>query len=132
MRQLRQEDRGLQRVESRIRAYLVVAVLVDPAVVPEPPHPCRERLVIACDAAGISNRAEVLSRVEAERRGITDGAGPTSAPASSVRLRGVLEEEQLVGGCKRSEAGKVPGMSVAVIRDDSGFAGRDRRLDGID
>jgi len=68
--ELDREDRGLQRIEAAVASGERVLVLgaQPPAVVAVRADRVGELGVVRGDRAGIAERAEVLARVEAERR----------------------------------------------------------------
>ena len=78
------QQRGLQLVEARVVADLVVVVLDARAIVAQHPQPFGERRVVGGHGAAVAERAEVLARIEAPRHGV-DHARPAGGPCSARR-----------------------------------------------
>ena len=66
--QLHAQDRGLQLVQARVVADVLVGDLVLRAVEAQHPHAVGQRVVVGRDRAAVAEAAEVLRREEAERR----------------------------------------------------------------
>src|SRR3954451_6357716 len=66
--QLHAQDRGLQLVEARVVAHVLVGDLVPRAVEAQHAHAVGDLRVAGGDRAAVAERAEVLRRVEGERR----------------------------------------------------------------
>src|SRR4029079_11389109 len=91
VRQLRSEDRRLERVDPLGEADLDVLVLRRPTVIPQRPDPVEDRAVVAGDRTGVAVRAEVLARVEAEAGEMADAAAAPGVDLGAVRLGRVLD-----------------------------------------
>ena len=84
----------LQLVQPRVRADVLEVALVAGAVEAQHPHALGELVVETRDQPAVADAAEVLRRVEAERR--RDAGGRDAAGAEG--LRGVLDERQAERG----------------------------------
>jgi hypothetical protein len=107
-----------------------VVEAADAAVVAQPAHLAPARIV-GRHRAGVAQRAEVLARVEAPRRGVSRGR-PVAVPpveASAVRLRRILEHGRPCRSRDRLDRVHVGGLPVEMHREDGARARRDRRLD---
>ena len=74
--------------------------------------------VVRDDRAAVAERAEVLGRIEAERRRGAERAGPPAAQRRAVRLRGVLEHDEPVLAGECGDRVHVGALAVEVHRDD--------------
>ena len=90
------QESGLQPVEPLVVAELDVLALGPLTEVSQPAQAGSEHLVAGADGAAVSERAEVLARIERERGGVAERAGAASLVDRAVRLGGVLEHEQAV------------------------------------
>src|SRR5262245_62602345 len=91
-------------MEAPVVALEVVKVLLRLAVLPYHTATALDLLVVGRDGAALTTGTEVLSRIEAERRGGPDRAGLLPAlfacreVLGAVRLAGVLDDHQPVFG----------------------------------
>ena len=76
MRELDPQQRGLEPVQPLVVAELNVLALGPLAEVAQPSQPRGEHLVVGADRAAVAERAEVLARVEGERRGVARASRP--------------------------------------------------------
>src|SRR4051812_30379628 len=83
--QLDAQNRRLQLVESAVEAGDVADVAILPAVLAQPTHLLRERGVAGGDGAAVSDRAEVLRRIEAERGEVAERPGRAAVDGGAVR-----------------------------------------------
>ena len=84
--ELRKQDaqhRGLELVEARVVADLLVGDLVARAVEAQRPHALGDRVVVRGDRAAVAEAAEVLRREEREGRRRAERAGAASVARSS-------------------------------------------------
>src|SRR5439155_18511025 len=87
-------DGGLDVVEAQVEADLCVYVLVEPAVIAQPPTARRDLIVVGDDGAAVAHHGQVLRRIEGEDRGAPEGADAASLEGRAVRLRAVLQHPQ--------------------------------------
>src|SRR5437016_573877 len=78
--QLHAQDRGLERVEPRVRADNRVVVLGSGAVLAQQPHALGELRVLAHHRPAVPGRAETLAREEREASEVAHRAGATALP----------------------------------------------------
>jgi len=88
------------------------------AEVPEKPDPLRELGIVCGDCAGVAEGAEVLARIEAERREATEASDAPAPVPSAVRLTGVLDECDAAVLRESQQRVDIDGMSVEVDGDD--------------
>ena len=99
------------------------------AAVAQERDPSRQFRIIADDSTGLAISPEVLARVETEAAEIADRARAAAAPFCAVRLRRVLDDNELVparDGHDRIHVGHLP---VKMHRQNDFRPGRDRCLD---
>ena len=94
--ELGRQHRRLQRVEPAVPPDRLVHVLLPAAVVAHQANPLRDVGVVREHRAAVAVRAEVLPRIEARARGEPDPARGSISLAGAVRLRGVLDQAQVV------------------------------------
>ena len=84
--------------------------------------------------AAVAERAEILRRVEAERRRVADAARAPPLVARAVRLRRILDHDQIVAPRDGQDAIEVDRLAVQVHRHDRLRSRRHRRADraGVD
>src|SRR5438132_6657328 len=91
--QLDAQDGRLQGVEPRVAAlsgYVNVALLLP--VVSQHPTPLRNRSIRGRDRTGFAHGPQILPRIEAECRSVSEGPTPGPAVLRTVRLAGVLDD----------------------------------------
>ena len=94
--ELDREDRRLELVEAAVEAALGVDVALRRAVVAQAAQAVGQGGVVGRHGAAVSERAEVLARVEAPRAGVSEAAHRPAAVAGAVGLGGVLQHAQVV------------------------------------
>ena len=119
---------GLDVVEAQVEADLRVDVLVEPAVVADPPAPRRHVVVVGDEEATVAHDREVLRGVEGEGAGAAEAADLASLPGRSVGLGAVLHEPEAALGAESLDGGEIGRMAVEVYRDEA--HGARRGLDG--
>ena len=123
------KDGGLDGIESRVEADLVVMVLGLHAMDPQPSQGSAQEWVIGRHHPTIAEAAQVLGGVEAERGGLAEPAGPASLVGRTDRLGGILQHEQAVMPRDLVDRVHVGGLTVEMDRDDRTRLRRHGRLD---
>src|SRR6202035_3480779 len=118
MRELYPQQRRLQPVEALVDPDEHMLALASLAEVAQPASTLCDPWVIGADRPAITQCAEVLARVEAERSGCAKTARTASFEARSVRLCRVLEHRQAVPARERAYGRHVARLPVQVNRDD--------------
>jgi peptidoglycan/xylan/chitin deacetylase (PgdA/CDA1 family) len=77
-----------------------------------------ERPIIRHDHAAVPESAEVLRRVEAERRGVRQGSRPSTVVFRAVRLARVLDHRELMGTRELDDRIHVGALAVEMYRND--------------
>ena len=94
-RQLAEQDDRLNRVEARREPLRLVLVLLAAARARAARAPrSASSSLVGDDRSGVAHRAEVLRRVEAERRGEPARPGAKPVPDGARRLAGVLDQRE--------------------------------------
>src|SRR5947209_18006490 len=101
MTELHAEDRRLQLVEAAVPSTRFAHIALLPAVLAQEPDAFRDRRIAGHDHTAVADRAEVLRRIEAERRSRSKRTGAPAGDRRSVRLRAILDHHEAVS---RSEA----------------------------
>ncbi len=128
LRQPGPEDRRLQLVEAAVHAALVVVVAARLPAVAEPAQAIGERAIVGGDRAAVAQRAQVLGRVEAERRGGRAAADRPTIGRGQVRLTGVLDDRESMTVRHPADRRHVGRLAVEMDRDDGlGTRGHRRR-----
>src|SRR2546428_9204117 len=94
------QECGLQTVESGVDTLDDVVVLRPFTVVAQPTGSLDDDGIVRRDHAAVAIRAEVFARVEAEAGELAEGAAWESLVKSSVRLRRVLHNFEVVTCCE--------------------------------
>ena len=135
MRQLGQEHGGLQRIEARVVADLVVVILLGPTVQAKPREPLAERLVVGQHHAAIAPGTKVLGREERQRGHGAELAGvPPGAIHEATRADGlgtILDDGQTMPLGDRDDPLHRRHLPEEVHHHDRAGARRDRGLDGL-
>src|SRR5205807_4683231 len=84
----------LEAVEPLVPASDRVVRIAAAAEIPQAPHRLCNLRVIGTDRPTVPERAEVLARVEAERRRVAKAAGPRPVVRGAGRLSGILEQQK--------------------------------------
>ena len=128
------EDDGLQLVEAGVDALLLVLVAPFASVVAQGPSAPLHLAGAGHHRARVTIGAEVLRRVEAGRRHVTDGARPHAAACRSLRLGGVLDEHGAELVCQLPQLRQRGKMAVQVDRHDRPCPGTGaaRRVIGVE
>ena len=92
--QLRSKHDGLEAVESRVDTRDAVLAAVE-AVVVQRPYPRGEVGVVGEDGPAVPVRSEVLPGIEARGRGTAYGARAPTVLTRTVRLRGILDDDEI-------------------------------------
>src|SRR5437867_554620 len=124
MTKLHPQDASLDGVEPAVVPLDVVEVFPRLAVIAEHLAAPRQLLVVGGDRSRLSTGAQVFSRIEAECRGAAHRPG--LAPAvlllrkvlRTVRLAGVLDDDEVVLGRQLQDGVHVGHLPVQVHRDD--------------
>ncbi len=130
-RQPRPEDGRLQLVEAGVHAGLLVMVAVGLSAVAQPPDPCRQRAIVGDDGAAVTERAEILGRIEAERAGDADRADRTAGSGREVRLAAVFDDRQIVARGDSLERAHVGCLPVQMNRQNRARPRADRLFHAI-
>jgi hypothetical protein len=125
-RQLDAQERGLQTVEPLIGARKHMLALAALPEVAQLADAVRHVGVVRADGAAVTERSEVLARIEGEGGADPEPAGRTALVRRSVRLRGVLEERDAVPRGKAPQRPHVAELAVQVHGHDGRGAWADR------
>ena len=101
------------------------------AVIAQHAHPIGQIVIARRDRAGITESAEVLSRIKTRGCGMPQASGPAAFVARALGLRIVLQHFQPVLLRQRHDRIHVRGLPVKVHRDDGLGPRRDRRFDPL-
>jgi hypothetical protein len=93
------------------------------AVIRTPPNPGSQISIAGGDGSAITQRAEIFTGVEAERRRVADATGTPSAEAGTMRLCGVLNQSQAVAAGQRNQSINIGHLTEQMHRDN-GSRGR--------
>ena len=93
-------------------------VLTVTAVGSNRPNQLCQLRIIGEDGAGITRRAEVLSRVEARARSESEATGRCAEPGRALGLRGVLDDDRAAAVCDLGQLLDRCRLSEQVDRDD--------------
>ncbi len=128
------QDGGLQFVEAAVHPHLAVVIAVGLPAIPDPLHLRRQRGIAGGDGAAVSERAEVLGRIEAVGRRHAERSDARPAARRKMGLAAVLDNGEAVPLRDGRDGRHVGRLAVQVHREDGGGAGRDGGLDrgGID
>jgi len=88
------------------------------AVVPQQAGALRERGVVGRDRAAVTECAEVLRRIEAERTGRSERAGRRSVVEGAVGLRAVLDDRKAAAFRQRDDRLQLGALPVQVNGHD--------------
>ena len=113
-----QEDCGLDGVQARRPADPGVLVLSALAVLSKRAHPLCEGAVGRHKRARVPDRAEVLARVEAERRRGSHRSGPTPPTSRAMGLARVLDHRRAVAARELVQPRRISHLAVEMHRDD--------------
>ena len=108
-----------------------MVVLLALAVVAQLPQLFGDPIVVGRDHSAVAERAEVLRRVEAERRGVAEAARPPSLVSRAVGLRGILDHQQVVPPRDRQDGVEVDRQAVEMDRHDGARSRIDRCRESI-
>ena len=118
-RELLDQDRRLQRVEARVQADMDVVVLrLALAVEGERAELRGERVVIGEHGAAVAVAAERLGRIEAGAGDLAERAALPAAERAADRLRGVLDDQQVLARGDLLDRRIVGRQAEQVDRDD--------------
>ena len=112
--ELHAEHGGLQRVDPAVAAVPDRPVALVLAVRAQLPHPLCKRGIVGHDGAGVPERAEVLRRVEAERRRVAKAADAPAAELRPVGLGGVVDHREAAVARELEQRLEVGALSVQV------------------
>jgi hypothetical protein len=90
-----------------------------------------ESLIVSYDRTPIPQRAEVLTRVEAERCCVADTPGRSAVKARAVSLRRILDQRESVPSGHGRKSIDVGHLTEEVNRDNGGRVGAYRSLCGL-
>ena len=127
MAELDAQDGGLEGVEPGVEADFLVVVLGFHAVDAQAFQDMGQGLVGGGHHAAVAEAAQVLRRVEAEGRGVAQGAGGAALVAGAYGLGRVFEDDQAAVPGQCQDGVHVGGLAVEVDRDDGAGAGGDGR-----
>src|SRR6185312_12511059 len=102
--ELVRQNQRLDRVEPRGVADALVQVALALPVLAQAARAGGDGRVVRDERSCVAHRAEVLARVEAERRCAADGAGAKTSAPRTVRLAGVFDDRQISLRRQLSEA----------------------------
>jgi len=125
------EHRALDAFEAEVVADKFVMVLALGAVVAEHADAARYLQVVRQNSAALAVCAEVLAGVEAEAARARERADGTVAVERAVRLRGVLDDEEIATRRDFKDGVEVCRLAVEVYGDDCARASGDGRLDFV-
>jgi hypothetical protein len=117
--------RGLDVVEAQIEADLGMHVLVEPAVIAQPPAARRDVVVIGHEQSAVAHHRQVLGGVEREGAGPAEAADLPALPGSAVGLRAILEEPEAALGAKLLDAGQIGRLAVEMNGHEAHSPGAD-------
>ena len=100
-----------------------------PAEIEQPPGRGRERVVVCADRAAVTERSEVLARVEAEGRCGSERPGQATVERSAVSLGCVLEQRESLARGQGAERVHVADLPVEVHGEDRSGPWADRSRD---
>ena len=100
------------------------------AVIAQQPQPGGRRVIVGYDQAGVAVRAEVFRGIEAERGRVAEASRAAIPVPGAVRLRRILDDQQVVPGGNRHHAVEIGRLPVQMDRNDRAGAGPDGRRDG--
>jgi len=116
--QLDAQQRCLERIQALVVSKLHVLTLGALAEMAQAPQPRREHLVVGAHRAAVPQRAEVLGRIERERRRRPERTDPLLTVPRAMRLRRVLQNQQAVWPRERLDRGHVACLTVEVDGED--------------
>ena len=122
MRQLRSQDRRLQRIEARIHAGDVADIALAPAIFAQLRDALGERCVVGHHHAAIADGAQILGRIKAEGGDVAEAAEPPVAEPRAVRLGAILDDPRAVPPRKIEDRVEIGGLAVEMDRHDRGDA----------
>src|SRR5580704_3302702 len=96
MSQLNSQNSRLDSVHPAIPPNHAVIIFADLAVIPKDPNLLLQLGIASHNRAGFAEGAKILPRVEAETSCVGKGADLSTLILSSVRLAGILDDEQTV------------------------------------
>src|SRR6266850_2593029 len=133
-RQARAERGGLQFVETRVDAGLLVMIAAGLAAVAQPTQPIGQRAVVGEDRTAVAEGAKVLRGVEAEGARGAEAAHRSSGGGREMRVTTVFDDGQVVARRDGRNRGHVGGLSVEMHRENRARPRSDRVRDafGID
>src|SRR5262245_22328801 len=117
MRQLCQENRGLNFVQAAVVALDTVIIAPLLSVIPELQKPCRQIIIIGCDGAAVAKRAKILTRVEAETTGPSDHAELSALVGCPVTLRYVFDHRNAMTVADLNDRIEVGRLTIEMNRD---------------
>src|SRR3984893_5256349 len=94
MAQFDSQNSRLDSVHPAIPPNHAVVIFADLAVIPKDPNLLLQLGVASHNRAGFAEGAKILPRVEAETSCVGKGAGLSALILSSMRLTGILDDEQ--------------------------------------
>src|SRR5689334_5033835 len=98
------------------------------SVVAQEPCPLGDTRIPCDNGSAVPERAEILRRIETERRGVADRPCTLAFDLRTMRLSAVFDECQSVESCDPGECRKVRALAVEVHRQDRRGARSDRCL----
>ncbi len=101
-----------------VQPIQVVLVLSALAVLSKRAHPLCEGAVGRHERARVPDRAEVLARVEAERRRGSHRSGPTPPTSRAMGLARVLDHRRAVAARELVQPRRISHLAVEMHRDD--------------
>src|SRR5262245_51036594 len=108
------KNRRLHFVQSRIDTRLGVLVTTDLTAVPQPANPVGQGGIVGRDRAPVTERAEVLRRVEAEGAGDADRANGSAGGLTQDCLAAILDDCETMTAREGRQGGHVRGLTVQM------------------
>ena len=114
--ELLSKDRRLQRVQPAVApASLDHVIFVTPTILAQAPHPSKERRIRSDDRAAVTNRAQILRRIEAVASEAPERAGPISVQLRAMGLSAVLDDWDIGFVGERQDRRHIGHAAVTMI-----------------
>src|SRR5262244_714508 len=118
MPELDSQQRRLELVEPRVQARKVTDIPLAPPVFSKQTRLLGQTRIVRDDSATIAQRAQVLGRIEAERRDVPPRTRLAAAQVGAMRLGAVFDDEQAVPFGDVHDRRHGGRMTVEMNRDD--------------
>jgi hypothetical protein len=131
MGQASSEDGSLKFIQPAVYPALGMLIARGLAAVAETLDPRRNRCIIGDDGASVTQRAEILGRVEAEGARDADGSDGTCFTRRQMRLGGIFDQMHAVPFRDRLERTHLSRLAIEVHRHDRARYGDRSRLQRV-